>query len=628
MNFILQSNLQENTSLARFNLGGRFRHSVSTHVTLRLSLIYMVIWGIGMMFYAVNPTLALALIMPGGGFATSVYPLAFIAGTAVLFGAALFLWFATGNVLGPFLIWIAALLISLGMADQAAPATMVYAICAIGPVAVISLWGLKFSLWQWRDIKLGRLNTQLNESALCSNTIEPRLEDKPRELSETQLAYMRFFLDRALQPISEFEGFEHLDNFQTAAIRYQINFISYALSMAQYNCLPALGAYLTQAQINLKAKQEQPEVWRYWGKESAWGNLELNRDPVAKDNIMYSGFVATQMIMAHKASPHSPDGFMGKLGGKDESFEFHYSQDQLIERLAAQYETARFGLLPCEPNWIYPLCNFITASAIAGYDTEHNAHHWGVIKDKFRLMADQEFLGLDGHYVPFRSSYTGLAAPQVGGLVMQTFPCFFLNALYPDIAKRQWQLMRKGLERRSLKRACWPIDVGNYNISRAAAYGASALAAAEMGDVDLKDKLLALMEEDCPPVFDNGRYYYSKASIWANANSFMAGLTSANSFQRMMNNQSQKSGPYIDQANPNEVLFSLAYQSNGGLIFKAHPQMQTKNMAIKIAGLKPSAAYQLAHNGGIMTRISNAAGSMDINIPLALPTQFQLSIKP
>lgn len=627
MNFILQSNLQEDIKLAQYTLQGRFSQSVSTRITLRLSLIYMGVWSVGLMLMMLNPALALSVVMPGGGFAASGSPLILIAGTALLFGVALFLWFATGNVLGPFIVWAVALFISLGIGGGDPSTLSVYLIFAIGPAAMAALWAVKYSLWHWRKVRLQKLNLELSNIMVPAKIADVSLTDMPPELSETQLAQMRFFLDRALQPISEFEGFEQLDDFQTAAVRYQINFISYALSMAQYNYLPALGGYLTRAQVNLKAKQEQPEIWRYWAKESAWGNLEFNRDPVTKDNIMYSGFVATQMMMALKASPQRSEGFMQKLGGTDGAFKFSYTQDQLIERLATQYETAKFGLLPCEPNWVYPLCNFITASAIRGCDTEHSRDHWGGIKDRFREMTDQEFLGVDGHFVPFRSAYTGVAAPQLGGLVMQTFPCFFLNALYPDMARRQWHVMRKGIEGRSLKRACWPIDVGNYKFSRAAAYGASALAAAEMGDVDLKDKLLALMDEECVPVLVNGRHYYSKASIWANANAFMAGLTSEGSFQRLMNTQSHKSGPYIEKANPNEVLFSSAYQSGDGLVFKAHPQGGGDMTMLKISGLKPSAIYQLVYQGGKVNVGSDLTGEADIEIPLISSTHFHLRLK-
>jgi len=623
MNFILQSNLQETLPLAQYDLTGRFKDSISTHVTLRLSLIYIALWVLGLMLFSLNPTLGLALIMPGGGFASSAFPFPMMAGTALLFGLALFLWFATGNVLGPFIVWGATLTISIGMGSKEAPRILSYLIFSAGPALLAGLWIAKYGLWQWRKVKLQTLNRELSETRVPVKITNNVFSGKAPELSDTQMAQLRFFLDRALQPISEFKGFEHLDDFQTAAVRYQINFISYALSMAQYKYLPALGAYLTQAQFNLKAKQEQPEIWRYWAKESAWGNLDLSRDPVAKDNIMYSGFVATQMMMALKASPHCPEGFMVSLAGKDRGFEFSYTQPALIEQLVEQYETAKFGLLPCEPNWIYPLCNFITATAIRGYDTEHNTQYWADIKKRFRDMMDQEFLGIDGHFVPFRSSYTGLAAPQIGGLVMQTFPCFFLNALYPDMAHRQWHIMRKGLKGRSLKQACWPIDVGNYKFSRAAAYGASALAAAEMGDVGLKDKLLALMDEDCTPVLNNGRHYYSKASIWANANAFSEG-----DFQRLMNNPSQKTGLFINKADPDEVLFSSAYLSEGCLFFTAHPQKSGGYKSLQIAGLNPKATYQLVHDSRRTNITANQMGEADINIPLFSSGRFQLKLIP
>ena len=64
---------------------------------------------------------------------------------------------------------------------------------------------------------------------------EPAIADRDRELSAQDVKLMRFLLDRALQPLEAFDGFEWLDQFQTAAVRYQLNFIGYALSMAQAN---------------------------------------------------------------------------------------------------------------------------------------------------------------------------------------------------------------------------------------------------------------------------------------------------------------------------------------------------------------------------------------------------------
>src|SRR5262249_37434904 len=120
-----------------------------------------------------------------------------------------------------------------------------------------------------------------------------------KELSPGELKLMRFLLDRALQPPERFGGFEWLDQFQTAAVRYQLNFIGYALALAQATRLPALGGYLDEAQRRLIAKQADHRVWGYWALENMWGNLRADPDPVARENIMFTGFCATQIAMYH-----------------------------------------------------------------------------------------------------------------------------------------------------------------------------------------------------------------------------------------------------------------------------------------------------------------------------------------
>ena len=71
------------------------------------------------------------------------------------------------------------------------------------------------------------------------------------ELSPDDLAALRYALDRALQPVERFAGFDFIDQFQPSAIRYQINNLGYVLSLANYVHLPALRGYLKLAQENL-----------------------------------------------------------------------------------------------------------------------------------------------------------------------------------------------------------------------------------------------------------------------------------------------------------------------------------------------------------------------------------------
>ena len=75
--------------------------------------------------------------------------------------------------------------------------------------------------------------------------------------------------------VDAFAGFEWTEQFQTSAIRYQLNFMSYALSIAQARYLPAFQGYLADAQHNLILKQQNHRVWRYWQLE----NTTRNRVP-------------------------------------------------------------------------------------------------------------------------------------------------------------------------------------------------------------------------------------------------------------------------------------------------------------------------------------------------------------
>lgn len=70
------------------------------------------------------------------------------------------------------------------------------------------------------------------------------------EHTPEDLAHLRYALDLALQPLDSFAGFTKIDQFREAATRYQLNALSYSLSMAQFTRTPAFTGYLAEAQPN------------------------------------------------------------------------------------------------------------------------------------------------------------------------------------------------------------------------------------------------------------------------------------------------------------------------------------------------------------------------------------------
>jgi hypothetical protein len=506
-----------------------------------------------------------------------------------LFGLSLIIWFGTGNIILPPLVWVGLAILSafphmFGFAFQQKENSQ-----QVGLLLPLLLpLGLIVGLII-RGHRAGNAhNTASIDTALKMNGTVPRQESG--EISLDDLKRMRLLFDRALQPVDEFSGFEWRDQFQTAAVRYQLNFLSYAISMAQHHYLPAATAYVTQAQDNLLAKQGDERIWKYWRYENAWGKLRLGRDPVPSDNIMYSGFIAAQMAYARQAKD-APDLCLTRGGDAYK----RYDLDALCSLLNSQYKTAPYGLLACEPNWIYPLCNMITATALRAHSQRQSDGNWSEIAPRFRKGLMEEFTNEQGRFVSFRSSVTGIAPPSLGGSVMQAFPAFFLNSVFPDLAQQQWEILRNDLRGRNWKRQFWPIDVGNYGFSRASSFAASAAAAVEMGDGETAEKLLELLEDACPTQQLSNVLHREKASLWAHAAEMIARMGRHNGLAQITagSSLSAKDRPHIAHAPYPDVMIAKAQRLEAnGLHLVLYPGTDALDVPIGIAGLMPERHYQ------------------------------------
>jgi Linalool dehydratase/isomerase len=571
----------------------------------RLGLIYAVVFAAGLLLaYSVSDphwqAFGLGLTVPGGGFfahadTNTTQGLVHL-GTALLavgaFAFGLLLWFATGNVIAPPALWLlfaalAALMDHGGISHHAAVAVPLGVV--VGSVALFAMLVAKRA----RHIARRReANLYLQHAAL-----HPEPAGRDRELSAQDVKLMRFLLDRALQPVETFDGFEWLDQFQTAAVRYQLNFSGYALSMAQATYLPAFGGYLNTAQQRLIDKQTDHRIWRYWAIENLWGNLALDPDPVARENIMFTGFVAAQMAMYHAASGRRNYDRPGSFPLRHpDGRRYDYDFGALVAALDREQTRSDFALVACEPNWIYPLCNTIGAAAMKSHDRMQGSDRWLHHARRFRERLEHEFIDLAGRIVPCRSNYTGLALPMIGGAQPQAMPSFFLNATFPDIALRQWLLLRRGLLQQGGAapdhRRFWKIDTGNYRYSRAAAFAGTALAAVEIGDREVAQACLEAIDRDCPPHSDAEGYYRPDASVWAHAVEFFARCSETNGFRRLIETpQPEERRMLLDDAAYPEVLVASAVAAHDVLTGVLYPGITAGEHEIGFSGLRPHGRY-------------------------------------
>lgn len=561
----------------------------------------------------------LGIMAPGAGFgapicvgADAFAPAIAICGAVAMFLAALILWFGTGNALAPLFVWIGSAGIAAFLSDNH----------TIPPIAVLDLL-LVASIMPATFALALRITRGGKRPAVSTSLPALAAPPRPAELDISALQLQRLLLDRALQPVEEFQGFEWRDQFQTAAVRYQLNFLSYALSLSQAHVMPAFTGYMFEAQRKLLAKQSDPRMWRYWLLESLWGHLRWSTNPVSRDNIMYSGFVAAQIAFAQAAGGRTiaqDDHLDLRIGKQRSSYDFL----SLVAQLVEQYRASPWGLLACEPNWIYPLCNLITAAAIRAADAHSDASDWDAIAPTFRNGLLNEFMTSDGRIVPFRSSLTGMAMPMAGGIVMQAFPCLFLNTLFPDLAQEQWAQVRARLDRTNWNRTFWPIDVGNYGFSRASSLAASAAAATEMGDGDSAAAMLAMLDEQCPQILIDGVRHRPRASLWAHALEFSALCNHRNGLADLvMAKSGAGAGPYLAEACYPAVLVSRAVAEDGGLTLILYPGGLDRLQLIRLAGLQPERRYRVA---GPAPSIIQAGATGEASLAVNLTGRTALTI--
>ncbi|NOT39794.1 MAG: hypothetical protein HOP13_04810 [Alphaproteobacteria bacterium] len=596
----------------------------------RAFAVYVIIWIVGLLpaltHSAPLQTFGLGLWFPGGGYLAQGEIIAFLT-TITLFGLAVLAWFWAGMVIAPIAVWVGAAVAAALIAQEPLTSASYMVVFAAMSALVLTYIAADAIRESALTSKRNRRNAFLAHSLAQVRERAANPQPEARELTPDQLAHLRYIYDRALQPVEQFGGFNIIEQFQPASLRYQLNHMGFALGVAQSAYLPSFTGYHAEAQNNLIQKYLLRRVWSYWIYESMWGHLNFkNFDPAQHDNIMLTGWFGLQVGQYMTASGDRRYAEPGSLAFKlNTSTTYTHSFKSLAGSIVANYSHYKddFCLYPCEPNWIYPLCNHYGMAALAAHDHLFGTDHVTHLLPRWLEKLETEFTDSAGTPIGLRSKHLGLEFP---------FPVWeadlsrFTSCFAPDLAQRQWAIARKEIEPRLKANANGKLriklpgpgaDPGNYGIGHGVTYCGHLIAAREFGDTEIAEAAQQSLGEDCGLDDQRGVRRYLKASNLINAQAALGSIMQTGAFRRSVveaPTQASRTGPILAHANYPEVLVAHASSDGTNLNLVLYPGKGDGPQTLTLARLNPGARYRIEETESEFVADSRGTASIAIGL--------------
>ncbi|WP_254189761.1 hypothetical protein [Nocardia noduli] len=433
----------------------------------------------------------------------------------------------------------------------------------------------------------------------------PRIMPSVTESDTDDLAFQRYVLDLALQPIDRFDGFDRIEQIGGSALRYQLNFIGYALAMAQYTRTPAFTGYLAEAQRNAIVKMCDKRVWGYWAAESLVGYARINTDPIRHANVMYSGYFGVMLGLYETLNADPTFDRPGSLKltwspRTTHDYDFARLSRAIRRNMLAREDCPQYA---CEPHLIYPICNVFAFNTLVMHDRLHGTELTGDLVDRVRHSYLHDGWRLrNGRFIPGRlgPSLT-ISKPVLGydaGMVA------WLNAMMPDLARDTWTTIRDrfvdydGTNARLRGSARARVDLGNYNVvngdGMTKVFVASA--AAELGDTDLAAALTRSLGESYRLVERDGARRFADVSTVTNAHHALTRFLRPDGLRDLMLGAvppGWRTGPVLADAAYPDVLVARAVTDGTGLELVLRPGRGDKRVRLAVHRLLPHRSYRV-----------------------------------
>ena len=372
-------------------------------------------------------------------------------------------------------------------------------------------------------------------------------------LDDKTLGHLRHIVNLSRQMPNDWSDMGPYDPSQEGddAYRYQLAYMTYTLSLTQFHHTPAYRELWRDTMARLIGKMMRWEVWGYWELTSR-GSKVLDPDmsalgegwidPVIRQNVMYSGHLLMMVglyDMFYRDRRFDTPGsltfqfrpvFRG-MGPED----FPYDHSKLAQVIYDEFARNDFIGCECEPNGIFVYCNQFPILGFMHYDHTHGTDlaTRTVPKFKDQWQRRSTMFGKDPKadlpilfrkrqndfiYEESEDNNEGITAVAWAS-VMHTWAPEYVEMVYPRARDQILRRMDDGTLGVNLAgyfakykeyqhnpghHATDPMMVGVH------IFGTLALAAAEVGDTETLNGLLAYADKYLAPTWKNGGYFYPR----------------------------------------------------------------------------------------------------------------------
>jgi hypothetical protein len=348
-------------------------------------------------------------------------------------------------------------------------------------------------------------------------------------------------------------------------------------------------------------------------------------NPAAKDNIMLTGYFGAQVAMYMGVTGDMRYEKPGSLTFRlNESKAWPHDVHSITQSVYDNSVRSAFCLYPCEPNWIYPGCNFRGMITLAAHDLVFNSKFVASIRDRWLQQLDREFTNAAGNVIALRSTLTGIELPFPSSDLSY---CTMANVFAPELGQKMWALVAIGMRQLLGDEDGKPIinmpntgiDFGNYRRgSLAFMMGSLLTAAQEFGDEELALAASNTLDLRCGRVNRDGVVHY-QCSNFSNLNIAAGRIGRRGDIRGHFNKglaPTVQTGPLLELASYPEVLVARAMSSGQDLDLVLVPGRGPGRQALGLARLVPGARYKVQDRTDIPVFTADQHGRSSIEIEL------------